>query len=69
VDFLRLHLALVLSAFIHLSHFLGPSPCPDLGPALIFTVLCVSPVPHPPSGSIFSLSCVLEGPKAEWRSR
>uniref|UniRef100_A0A2K5VR95 Protein NDRG4 n=1 Tax=Macaca fascicularis TaxID=9541 RepID=A0A2K5VR95_MACFA len=28
----------------------------------------VSPPPRPLSGSVFSLSCVLEGPKAEWRS-
>lgn len=27
----------------------------------------VSPTPAP--GSVFSLSCILEGPKAEWRSR
>ncbi|XP_074170890.1 protein NDRG4 isoform X1 [Rhinolophus sinicus] len=28
----------------------------------------LSPPCPPPSGSVFSLSCILEGPKAEWRS-
>lgn len=46
-----------------------PRPCR----ITLFThVLCLPP-PHPapprPSGSVFSLSCILEGPKAEWRSR
>lgn len=44
---------------------LGPSRCPWP----IFTVFCVSPPLPSPSLAVFSLSCTLEGPEAERRSR